>query len=547
MAGLPSALPFLFMKLSRIAVFFLAISLFCSCKGAGSAEVLPNAFLMSFRINGVQSALGVPVSSVPLDNAVMEFELSENLDGTHPGPADITVTGASSSSFEVSVHDTEKSILVIRTVESLPAFKTIRLRIPAGKLFGVNLIDDISVSFTTEYDPSDKFPRISDDELFEKVQRAAFGYFWDYAHPVSGLSRERLGSGDTVTSGGSGFGLMTIPVGIERGWISREEGVQHVLKTVKFLAEKAERFHGAWPHWLNGSTGKAIAFSTYDNGADLVETAFMIEGLLALKHYFNGSSEDETAIRNGIQSLWESVEWDWFRQDGQDRLYWHWSPNYGWKMNMAISGWNEAMIVYVLAAASPTHSIDKKVYDEGWTRNGANKLNYRSPLFFTHYSFLGLDPRWLKDEHFDYWAENTKMAQTNHDYCASKTANGYSDACWGLTASDYSKGYTASSPNNDKGTVAPTAALASFPYVPELSKKAMEYFYYVVGDRLWGDYGFRDAFSLKDNWFASSYIAIDEGPIVVMMENYRTGLLWNCFMQDGDVQAGLTKLGFTWK
>lgn len=547
MAGLPSALPFLFMKLSRIAVFFLAISLFCSCKGAGSAEVLPNAFLMSFRINGVQSALGVPVSSVPLDNAVMEFELSENLDGTHPGPADITVTGASSSSFEVFVHETDKSILVIRAVESLPAFKTIRLRIPAGKLFGVNLIDDISVSFTTEYDPSDKFPRISDDELFEKVQRAAFGYFWDYAHPVSGLSRERLGSGDTVTSGGSGFGLMTIPVGIERGWISREEGVQRVLKTVKFLAEKAERFHGAWPHWLNGSTGKAIAFSTYDNGADLVETAFMIEGLLTLKHYFNGSSEDETAIRNGIQSLWESVEWDWFRQDGQNRLYWHWSPNYGWKMNMAISGWNEAMIVYVLAAASPTHSIDKKVYDEGWTRNGANKLNYRSPLFFTHYSFLGLDPRWLKDEHFDYWAENTKMAQTNHDYCASKTANGYSDACWGLTASDYSKGYTASSPNNDKGTVAPTAALASFPYVPELSKKAMEYFYYVVGDRLWGDYGFRDAFSLKDNWFASSYIAIDEGPIVVMMENYRTGLLWNCFMQDGDVQAGLTKLGFTWK
>lgn len=547
MAGLPSALPFLFMKLSRIAVFFLAISLFCSCKGAGSAEVLPNAFLMSFRINGVQSALGVPVSSVPLDNAVMEFELSENLDGTHPGPADITVTGASSSSFEVSVHETDKSILVIRAVESLPAFKTIRLRIPAGKLFGVNLIDDISVSFTTEYDPSDKFPRISDDELFEKVQRAAFGYFWDYAHPVSGLSRERLGSGDTVTSGGSGFGLMTIPVGIERGWISREEGVQRVLKTVKFLAEKAERFHGAWPHWLNGSTGKAIAFSTYDNGADLVETAFMIEGLLTLKHYFNGSSEDETAIRDGIKSLWEAVEWDWFRQDGQDRLYWHWSPNYGWKMNMAISGWNEAMIVYVLAAASPTHSIDKKVYDEGWTRNGANKLNYRSPLFFTHYSFLGLDPRWLKDEHFDYWAENTKMAQTNHDYCASKTVNGYSDACWGLTASDYSKGYTASSPNNDKGTVAPTAALASFPYVPELSKKAMEYFYYVVGDRLWGDYGFRDAFSLKDNWFASSYIAIDEGPIVVMMENYRTGLLWNCFMQDGDVQAGLTKLGFTWK
>jgi hypothetical protein len=174
--------------------------------------------------------------------------------------------------------------------------------------------------------------------------------------------------------------------------------------------------------------------------------------------------------------------------------------------------------------------------------------DYGGPLFFAHYSFMGLDPRNLSDAYADYWEQNVAHAKINHAYCKAnpKGHYGYSERCWGLTASDIQNGYTASSPTNDKGTIAPTAALASMPYTPQESMKALEYFYYVLGDRLFKEYGFVDSFSLEKRWFASSYIAIDQGPIVVMIENHRTGLLWDNFMKNEDVQKGLKKLGFTY-
>jgi hypothetical protein len=409
-------------------------------------------------------------------------------------------------------------------------------------------------------DESDKFDRIPSDDLLTLVQEKTFRYFWDYAHPVSGLSRERLGSGNIVTSGGSGFGVMTIPVAIERGFITRDEGAQRMLTIATFLDEKAEKFHGAFSHWINGETGKAIAFSEKDNGADLVETALLVQGLLAVQQYFNLDNQTESAIRQKITAIWEAVEWDWFI-NSSNALFWHWSPNYGWEMNMNISGWNEALIVYVLAASSPTYPIDKSVYDAGWARNGAMKngkkfyditlplgSDYGGPMFFAHYSFMGLDPRNLSDAYADYWEQNVAHAKINHAYCKAnpKGHYGYSERCWGLTASDIQNGYTASSPTNDHGTIAPTAALASMPYTPQESMKALEYFYYVIGDRLFKEYGFVDSFSLEKRWFASSYIAIDQGPIVVMIENHRTGLLWDNFMKNEDVQKGLDKLGFTY-
>jgi hypothetical protein len=271
-------------------------------------------------------------------------------------------------------------------------------------------------------------------------------------------------------------------------------------------------------------------------------------------------NETETAIRQKITTIWEAVEWDWFLNNS-DALYWHWSPNYGWDMNMRISGWNEALIVYVLAASSPTHSISASVYESGWARNGGMRNgkkfynitlplgeDYGGPLFFAHYSFMGLDPRNLQDKYANYWEQNTAHAQIHHAYCKAnpKGHYGYSDSCWGLTASDFHDGYTASSPLNDKGTIAPTAALSSFPYTPQESLKALEYFYYELGDRLFKEYGFVDAFTLSKKWFATSYIAIDQGPIVVMIENYRSGLLWNYFMKDSEVQAGLNKLGISY-
>lgn len=413
--------------------------------------------------------------------------------------------------------------------------------------------------FYTQLDSTYKFAQISDSALLTKVEAQTFKYFWDLADPTSGLAKERNTSGETVTIGGSGFGLMAILVGVERGFITRQQGVDRIQKIVNFL-KNADRFHGAWPHWMNGSTGKVIPFSTYDDGGDLVETAFMMQGLLTVREYLNGANTQEAAIKNTITTLWEGVEWDWYTQGGQNVLYWHWSPNYGWQMNMPIHGWDEALIVYVLAAASPTHSIDPAVYHQGWARNGdmVNGNSYYNitlplggdkggPLFFAHYSFLGLDPRNLQDQYANYWTQNVHHSQINQAYCIENHAQyiGYSASCWGLTASDDPNGYAAHSPTNDTGTITPTAALSSLPYTPQASMKALHTFYYLLGDKLWGDYGFYDAFDLTKGWTASSYLAIDQGPIIVMTENYRTGLLWNLFMQNPEIGQGLEKLGFT--
>lgn len=407
-------------------------------------------------------------------------------------------------------------------------------------------------------DTVSKFPEISDDSLLTLVQRRTFRYFWDYAHPVSGLARERLGSGDIVTSGGSGFGVMAIPVAVERGFITREEGAARLLKILTFLDTKADRFHGAFPHWLDGSSGRAIPFSTFDNGGDVVETALLVQGLLTVRQYFNTSDPVEGAIRDLIDQIWTAVEWDWYTR-GENVLYWHWSPNFGWEMGMQVNGWNEALIAYVLAASSPTHSISKKVYDEGWARHGemANGKkfygirlplgpDYGGPLFFAQYSFLGLDPRELSDEYADYWEQNVSQTLINYRYCVRnpKGWTGYGADVWGLTASDIPGGYAASSPTDDLGVIAPTAALSSMPYAPAESMQALRHYYYILGDRAFGDYGFCDAFSLEQDWFAPSYLAIDQGPIIIMIENHRTGLLWDLFMRNVCILDGLDKLGF---
>ena len=540
------------MKRLIILIFLCASLVGCGVK-EDTVKVAPRkAMIIAVHVQGKNIINGGNVGNVPIDGAeiTMEFSSAASL-SEGPGKC----LSFSGGSLDVS-YGRDSSIIVLRPSKTLEPFKSYSLRIYSGKMFGLDVIEGFSMTFTTTYDSSEKFPKIATDELLDLVQEKTFSYFWDYAHPSCGLARERLGSGDTVTSGGSGFGLMAIIAAIERGFISRADGYARLLKIATFLSEKAERFHGAFSHWLNGSSGAAIAFSTYDNGADLVETSFLMEGLLACRNYFSDPAEAE--LREKITALWEAVEWDWFLRDG--KLYWHWSPNYDWQMNMAISGWNEALITYVLAASSPTHPISKADYESGWTRGGGIRngkkfygiylplgSDYGGPLFFTHYSFLGLDPRGLSDKYANYWEQNVAHARINQAYCAAnpKGYAGYSEQCWGLTASDIPNGYTASSPTNDKGVITPTAALSSMPYTPEGSIAALETFYYIYGDRLFGQYGFHDAFSLSAHWFADSYIAIDQGPIVVMIENYRSGAIWNAFMKDPDVAAGLSTLGFS--
>lgn len=417
----------------------------------------------------------------------------------------------------------------------------------------------------TEDKPVEENSALSDEEILDLTQSQTFKYFWDFAHPVSGLIRERgrLSKGPTeiVTIGGTGFGLMTIIVAIERGFITKAEGLERLLKMVTFLDEKAIRYHGAWPHWLNGETGETVPFSPNDDGGDLVETAFLFQGLLTVRQYFSGDSEDEKILRETINKLWDEMEWDWYTQGGQDGLFWHWSPNYDWEKNHKISGWNEALIVYVLAASSKNHGIQPTVYHDGWARSGVMKngknfdnyilplgKDYGGPLFFAHYSFLGLDPRNLKDQYADYWEQNVNHTLINRQYCIKnpENYNGYHSKSWGLTASYSTNGYSAHSPTNDLGVITPTAALSSIPYTPTESMEVLRWMYEVQGKSLWKQYGFIDAYSLTNNWYADGYLAIDQGPVIIMIENHRTGLLWDLFMSNPEIQNGLGKLGFTY-
>lgn len=453
------------------------------------------------------------------------------------------------------------SAIVVRPSSPLKSFTTYTLVVSSGFQSASNkaLENSVTITLKTGLDSIDKFPIISDNALLDLVQKQTFNYFWDFGHPVSGLARERNTSGDVVTSGGSGFGIMAIVTAIHRQFITRPEGLTRMQKIVSFL-KSAETFHGVFPHWLNGASGKVVPFSAKDNGADLVETSYLMQGLLTARQYFNGGDATETTLRNDINTLWNAVEWNWFRKGGENVLYWHWSPNYNWEMNHQIRGWNEALITYVLAASSPTYSIPKIVYDAGWASNGGmkNGNTYNGhllplgppsggPLFFAHYSFLGINPTGLTDAYANYWDQNKAHTLINQAYCIAnpKGFAGYSDACWGLTASDDNKtGYAAHEPNNDNGVISPTAALSSFPYTPNESKKALKFFYYKLGDKLWKGHGFIDAFNLTDNWYANSFLAIDQGPIIIMIENYRSGLLWNLFMSCAEVKTGMKNLGF---
>ncbi len=419
--------------------------------------------------------------------------------------------------------------------------------------------------FATALDSSRKFTAITDAELLTKVQQQTFRYFWDFAHPISGLAREgSKHAANIVTSGGSGFGIMAILVAIERGFITRSQGFQRMQTIVAFLKNTAQNFHGVYPHWLDGATGATIPFSTNDNGADLVETSFLMQGLITVRQYFNGADALETALRSDINTIINRVEWNWFQQNNQNVLYWHWSPDKAWVMNHKIQGWNECFITYILAASSANYSITKAVYDQGWARNGAIKNgkqfygitlplgeDYGGPMFFEHYSFLGLNPTNLSDNYAVYKDQAKNHALINYNYCKAnpKQWYGYSDSVWGLTASNIRNGYTASSPTNDQGFIAPTAALSSMPFTPDESMAALKFYYYVLGDKIFKEYGFTDAFSLdvlrNGAWFDDAFLAIDQGPIIVMIENYRTGLLWNLFMSAPEVKTGLQKLGFS--
>lgn len=436
---------------------------------------------------------------------------------------------------------------------------TIRL-IPAG--MDVNSVKATGYEVKTQLSPPD------DEALLDMIQKYTTRYFDEFSEPATGMARERNNHevADMITTGGTGFGIMALVAGTERSYLSRERFLQIMGKIVSFL-EKAERFHGAWAHWYDADTKEVFSFSKYDNGGDLVETAFLVQGLLTAREYFHANVPEENDLKMRIDHLWKGVEWNWYTQ-GTDSLYWHWSKNYEFKMNHRIKGFDETMITYVLAASSPTYPITKKVYDSSYKlssyyKNGNSYfgikldlgMSYGGPLFFTHYSFLGMDPRGLTDENTNYFERNKAHALIHWQYAREnpKKHAGYGANCWGFTSSDDPLlGYASHHPftKDENGTVSPTAAVSSLVYVPEQSMLAMRHYYYDLGRILFGPMGFYDAYNpglVEGQQVVRSYLAIDQGPEAAMIENFRSGLLWKLFGQIPEVEKGLKTLDLIYR
>jgi hypothetical protein len=551
--------------MKKYLTLFAALIIFIACKKTTSPTpppiTTPNAFHDSILLVNGTTTTANNFASLNLQPTV-QVTFSAPID-TSTASAGISLTGSNASAPLKFSYAANNSTIIIQPATALHGLTKYQLSFTSALQSAqkVVLSPVFNLTFTTQIDSTNKFTQISDSALLTLLQQQTLKYFYDFGHPVSGMARERTSSGDIVTTGGTGFGIMAMIAGINRNFITRAQGLQRISTIVNFLTDKCTRYHGVFSHWINGATGATVPFSQYDDGGDLVETSFLLQGLLCARQYFNTADADEVGLRNSIDSIYNGVEWNWYRQGGQNVLFWHWSSDYGFKINQQISGWDEALMVYVLAASSniDSNTIPKIVYDNGWAQNGAMKNgksfygiqlplgpDYGGPLFFSHYSFLGINPQNLTDAYANYWQQDTSQAVINYTYCVTNPNhfNGYSSSCWGLTASDIPNGYTASSPTNDVGVIAPTAAISSLPYTPLQSMNALRFFYYQLGDKLWGQYGFIDAFNLSALWFDTDNLAIDQGPEIVMIENYRSGLLWNLFMSCPEVKRGMHNLGF---
>ena len=420
---------------------------------------------------------------------------------------------------------------------------------------------------------------LSDDELLTMLQKEAFLYYWDASGKHSGMAHENVPGDDRiVATGATGFGIIALVVAVHRHFISRDQGLERLEKILTFL-EHAPRYHGAWSHYMNDETGKTMPlFGLYDNGGDLVETAFLMQGLLTARGYFNRDDQREKTLRQRITALWRGVEWDWYRSSPQSPfLYWHWSPQWGFQIHHPLIGFNETMAVYLLAIASPTHPVPASMYYSGWASQSLRAQQYREgwsgstagklyangkryfgikldvgvgsggPLFFTHYSFMGFDPHALHDRYTSsYFDNNRRIAEINRAWCIANPKHfaGYGPDAWGLTASYGFDGYSTPAPDatNDEGTLTLTGALASFPYTPKASMAALKHYYRDLGAELWGIYGPRDNYNPSQHWVAPHYMGLNQGPIVAMVENYRSGLPWRAFMSNPEIGAMLKRL-----
>ena len=541
--------------------FFSGIFIFLfSCNKKDIVSTPPEIFtVQSFSVNGITSTTYYNTEFSPSIKLTFSAPV---LRSAVPGNVSLLMNATNVVPINYSYQNGDSSI-VIQPIAPLTSITQYVVSVSRSLLSLKNSTIQAAyiAKIITKIDSSDKFPLLTESQLMDTVQRRTFRYFWEFGHPISGMARERNTSGNLVTTGGTGFGIMAIPVAIKRNFITRSQGLERITKIVNFYKNNCTAYHGAFAHWIDGGTGATIPFSTNDNGADLVETSFLLEGLLAARQYFNSTiNADEIALRANINQLWDAVDWNWFRKSNENVLYWHWSPDKAFAINAQVRGWNEALITYIMAASSRTNAIPRSAYDIGWANNGNMRNNNTyygyslplgppngGPLFFEHYSFLGINPNGLQDVYANYQTQTINHTKINYEYCKANPRGwyGYSNLCWGLTASDVPGGYNANEPNNDPGVISPTAALSSMPYTPVESMAALKFFYYKLGDKLWGEYGFYDAFKLSDPWFASSTLAIDQGPIIIMIENYRSGFVWDLLTSCPEIKTGMKNLGFT--
>jgi len=393
--------------------------------------------------------------------------------------------------------------------------------------------------------------------VMDEQEQKVVNLFFQGAEPNSGMAYNDPSRKSVMATGATGFGIMTLIAGVERGWISREDAANHIVKIVRFL-KKAERYEGAWAHWYNVK-GEIVPFGNQNDAGEIIETTFMMGGLLTACEYFNGSSEAEKEIRTTTNEFWNTINWSHFVKDG--KFYWIWHRDTG-KYELPISGWNETLLAYILAMAAPAgHDVPVSVYKSCW--QGSKNFyhagreyygyplplggNYGEALFLAHYSMFGMDPRKMEDSYCFYWQQNQNHTMINRHYCINEAPEEYAyDANnWGLTACagcGSHPDYVARQPQNDDGVISPAAALGSFPYTPFYSTQVMlnlKSKYPAIN----GKYGFYASYCPAEKATAKNYLSMEQAPIAIMMENYRSGLLWSLLMKNEHVQRGLQLAG----
>jgi hypothetical protein len=405
-------------------------------------------------------------------------------------------------------------------------------------------------------------PFASDDAFLDYVQQANFDYFWYTANPANGLIPDRSATGSACSIAAVGFGLTAIGIGIDHGWISRTQGVARVLTTLNTFLQGPQGtntagiigYKGWFYHFLDMNTALRAPSSELSS----IDTALLLSGILYSKQYFNDTNADETSIRTMADAIFNGVDWNWMAR-GTNAVAMGWQPTSGFTGYGNWVGYDEGMIIYLLGLGIATNPLPASSWTT-WTSGYTWATFYGEsfvpfpPLFGHEYSHCWIDFRHTADAYMNshsstYFENSRRAALAQVSYCIANPAQqlGYSSNVWGLTACDGPTGYMAHGAPpalNDNGTIAPTAPGGAIAFTPEYSLPTLEYFYSHFRTHIWTFNGFRDAFNLGAQWYDTDELGIDQGPIVIMIENYRTQRVWRLFMQNEEIQRGMQTAGF---